>query len=79
MRVQVQSLKRLLKRADEDRAGLTAECRGLTERLAAAAHQREACEHECEVSVRSPASILHPSLDRPARHFNLNVRGCVED
>lgn len=48
---QVQSLKRLLRRAEDDRAGLTTECQGLTERLGAAASQREAYERECEVSA----------------------------
>ncbi len=46
---QVQSLKRLLKRAEDDRTGLTTECQGLTERLCAAASQREAYEREWEV------------------------------
>lgn len=68
MHAQVESLKRLLKRADEDRAGLTAECRGLTERLGAAAKKREACECECKVSVQ-PLSTLNSSLNRACASF----------
>lgn len=58
---QVQSLKRLLRRAEDDRAGLTIECQGLTERLGAAASQREAYERECEVSalIRNLAASPH--------------------
>ena len=63
---QVQSLKRLLKRAEDDRTGLTTECQGLTERLGAAASQREAYEREWEVCDLS--LVVHSKL--------ISILGC---